>query len=934
MAKLTFGIRSKLLLAFGSVVSGTLLACLIGAVAFGHVAKALSDISDKSVPLMSESMQLSQSGMTLSAVLPVLANASTQEKRQRQLERAQSMIDQIQSTLNASTVEGQLNERSMDPSQIHRLSSGTLELNAAVEKRLDASSRLVQLVLDADSRHAGINSDLVSIVERESSFFFQTSSDLLGENLEIIDSYLGVPFESLLAAVQMQSDLLSLEYWLVLAEDAANVNDWRLSIQTALDFMASAVSGGELMMTEDLGESQEFSSSLELLTTQYDYLRLQLEQSDSNLDPGAQALDSVFSAELVFSARAKLNESLTELVKMQQFLLILNGDELRNNTANVMPNLLRDRITFLSGLLELRAEMNTLAGIIAQTALIGSVDSLHALRNRFDQVSKTVVGLMENLQSVQGLIDIDERTNKLLLLATETGGIFDQREIALNVEASIIDLQSKLFSDQSRFVDQLVDQVRQSREAVDNSGTQLMHLIEDRRSKLVLLSIASILLTMVIYWSVVHRSLLGRLLRTIQALRAIADGNLEVSAEVSGTDELGELARTVEVFRKNAQEARRLHAEQLEATAQEQRQNDERERMFKEREGLEERAEQHALQQSAAADRERLAEQLQIRVDRLLEAIKAISQGDLERVIDVDGDDVAGQMGQALERLAGELRHAMLEMSSNASSLTQAADGLHTLSDNMRVGVQTNVAAVVRATELTDEVAEGVSRVASATEQMSSSIKAISHSTVDAEKVAQEAVTLSQDTDCTMKKLAESSSGIGSVVKVITSIAEQTNLLALNATIEAARAGEAGKGFAVVANEVKELAKETAQATQQIDSKIAEIQADTETAVDANNSISQIIDSICEIQASITIAVEKQSVTTQEITQSIAQTSSNTNAISKIINGVASKAKTNQAGVEKVNQASNDLAAMAVGLENLVARFRVENKDATSRKAA
>ena len=931
MAKLTFGIRSKLLVAFGSVVSGTLLACMIGAMAFGQVASALSEISGKSVPLMSESMQLSQSGMTLSAVLPVLANAASQEQRKQQADRAQNMIRQIEATLHAHTDADQLDTRKMSLAQTTKLSAGTRDLNSAVEKRLDAAARVYDLMREADRSHISINNDLVSIIERESSFFSNTTNDLLSENLEIIDSFLGLPFESLLAAVRIKSDLASLEHWLLRANAATNLNEWRQSVEASVNAMTGILSGNELILIDDLINPRVYADSIALVNEEYKFLLSLLEQPD--LDLAAKRADTASSSKRVLSVRSNLIEALTGFAKMQQFLLMLNGNELRRSTSKVMPELLNKRIIVLSGLLNLRAEMNTLAGITNQATLVGTGDSLNALRTRFEHTSQSVMNLVNNLQTVEGLIDISERTSELMLLSKEAGGIFDQQSIMLDAKTSIIDLQGKLFANQSTFVDQLVDQVRQSRETVDTSGAQLLDLIEDKRLKLIMISIVSIVLTITIYWSLVHRSLLGRLLRTIHALRSIADGNLEQSTTVSGTDELGELARTVEVFRKNAQEAKRLHAEQLESAAQIQRESEERERMLKECESLEERAETHAREKSAAEERQRHAEQQQMRVDRLLDAINAISQGDLERVIDTQGDDVAGQMGQALERLVNELRLTMSEMSSNAKSLTSAAGELSSLSDTMRLSVHANVENSTRAAELTNEVDTGVSRVANATEQMSQSIKAISRSAVDAEKVAQEAVVLSQNTDSTMKKLAESSGGIGSVVKVITSIAEQTNLLALNATIEAARAGEAGKGFAVVANEVKELAKETAQATQQIEARIVEIQADTETAVDANNSISQIINSISEMQGSITILVEEQSISTQEITHSIAQTSSNTNAISEAIEKVAAEAKNNQVGVGKVNQASTELSNMAVVLERLVTRFRLSGTDSVKRAA-
>jgi methyl-accepting chemotaxis protein len=169
--------------------------------------------------------------------------------------------------------------------------------------------------------------------------------------------------------------------------------------------------------------------------------------------------------------------------------------------------------------------------------------------------------------------------------------------------------------------------------------------------------------------------------------------------------------------------------------------------------------------------------------------------------------------------------------------------------------------------------------------------------------------------------LGQSSSEIGKVVKVITSIAQQTNLLALNATIEAARAGEAGKGFAVVANEVKELAKETAKATEFISSKIDAIQADTEGAVTAIKQISLIINQINDLQATIASAVEEQTATTNEMARNVSEAATGSSDIAQNITGVAQAAISTSQGAADSLQASSELARMASELQSMVAKF-------------
>ena len=176
-------------------------------------------------------------------------------------------------------------------------------------------------------------------------------------------------------------------------------------------------------------------------------------------------------------------------------------------------------------------------------------------------------------------------------------------------------------------------------------------------------------------------------------------------------------------------------------------------------------------------------------------------------------------------------------------------------------------------------------------------------------------------TNETIKHLGESSNQIGEVVKVITSIAQQTNLLALNATIEAARAGEAGKGFAVVANEVKELAKETAKATEDISQKIEAIQTDTRGAVTAIGQISAIIGQINDIQNTIASAVEEQTATTNEISRNVAEAAKGSSEIAQNITGVAEAARHTSSGAADTQKAAGELTRMAAGLQGLVSKF-------------
>jgi methyl-accepting chemotaxis protein len=324
-----------------------------------------------------------------------------------------------------------------------------------------------------------------------------------------------------------------------------------------------------------------------------------------------------------------------------------------------------------------------------------------------------------------------------------------------------------------------------------------------------------------------------------------------------------------------------------------------------------------------AGERERQqAEQLRVKVDSILEVVNAASRGDLTREMTVKGADSVGQMAEALARFFATLRENVTKIAQTAQALAAASQELTAVSQQMAANAEETATQANVASAAAEQVSANVTTVSTGTEEMGASIKEIAKSANDAARVATSAVKVADKTNATVAKLGDSSAEIGNVIKVITSIAQQTNLLALNATIEAARAGEAGKGFAVVANEVKELAKQTAKATEDISRKIEAIQGDTKGAVEAIAQISKIINQINDIQNTIASAVEEQTATTGEIGRNVAEAAKGSAEIAQNITGVAQAARSTTEGASNTKTSADELSRMALDLQKLVSQFK------------
>jgi len=346
---------------------------------------------------------------------------------------------------------------------------------------------------------------------------------------------------------------------------------------------------------------------------------------------------------------------------------------------------------------------------------------------------------------------------------------------------------------------------------------------------------------------IARHGVVGPLKAAVECLRRLASGDLAVA--IFGTDrkdEIGEIAKTMQVFKDNAVERERLRQEQ--------------------------EAEQKAKEARAEA------------VARMIERF----------------DAEVSEALQIVTSASAELEATAQSLSSASEETSRQAAGVASASAQASANVQT---------------------VAAATEEMTSSIQEVARQMEDARKVADTASAEAETAQAQVNSLKDAGHRIGEVVELISGIAAQTNLLALNATIESARAGEAGKGFAVVANEVKELANQTARATEEIGSQVTAMQGTIDGAVQAINRIVEVIFKLNDMAATVASAVEQQTAATGEIGRNAAEAAKGTEEVSSNITGVTQAAESSAAGAAQVLSASGSLSEQAARLKNQIDRF-------------
>ena len=531
--------------------------------------------------------------------------------------------------------------------------------------------------------------------------------------------------------------------------------------------------------------------------------------------------------------------------------MTIGGDA--NQSMMTLLKLVSTQVPVSQGFADLVGFVNLASSLLDRAAVAPDVDSVAALEKTFKAMSARVeekLDIVDTLQPTDGL----RKTAEAWLKLGSGDTIFDARR----KEIAATQLGQKLQGETRSLTEQLATEVAAQVKAVTNRTKEATDRSDEAIGfgTFVMLMIAAVSVfgAALFVWFYIGRNLVARLVGLEKTMTRLAAGDL--SAEVAakrGSDEIGQMADALSVFRQGIVEANAAAAQKA--------------------------AEQEAKQRQSA----------------ML-------------------DQLTREFGEGATSALAAVSTAASRMKGSAQKMSQVA---------ALAKEQTGTVASASA-----QAAENVQTVAAATEELASSISEISRQVGESSRIAAQAVEQVAKSEVTVTELASAANRIGEVVGLINTIAAQTNLLALNATIEAARAGEAGKGFAVVASEVKNLATQTARATEGITAQVTEIQGSTQEAVDTIKGIGAIIGKMSEIATTVAAAVEEQGAATAEIARNIQQAATGTQNVSNNIVGVSSAANQTGETASDVLQSSDGLAAESEALSSEVGRFLARIKAA------
>ncbi|HYG89766.1 MAG TPA: HAMP domain-containing methyl-accepting chemotaxis protein [Azospirillum sp.] len=846
------GVRAKLLLAFAGIAGMTVAASLVGLLSFSAVEAPMARIVRVNLPEMALAKRLSTESSSVAAAAPTLESADTQKRRQ---ELADSILARGRGLIGL--VDDLARTRANDPllgqvkAQAQAMIATLERQNAALTRRIDVRDRRDAALGDLAKTHESFLAALDPLVEAAGQSLRASGDTLLTfttTELEGMDKALG----DLITVYEIRASVAALADAADRAAGAADLGQLigfnQEAIRAASTLFAllttpSEWTGGEAMKTrvEELyklvdGPDGPFKARQEALR-----------KDISLIERNAHITRAQESGAAILAQSKDILGEFDSLITLARGRIKIAIDTVLTQTTDSLNEVVDVGLPELRAYLELAAAGNLLTGTLNEAAQALDAQRVTVLRARFEDASTAVLGRLQAIGPKAAESGLDKIVERLVGFGKGEASLFELRLAELTAQAEgakVLNENRTLAAQLSKTVE---DQVAAMQAETDRAAAEAEAAISQGRTWLIVFAVGSLAGAVLLAWFTAGRTIVARIQRLAEAMRTIADGNLDAPIPQGGSDEISDMADALVVFRDTARQA-------AEATAR------------------------------TEAERARAAEERRRMLLEMADSFEAGVRSVLDRVSRAAADmhEVAQRMTRTAEQTTGE--------AATAAATSQQAAG-------------------------------SVEAVAAATEQLSASIQEIGQQVTNSSRIARQAASDAEKTDHTVEGLAEAAQKIGEVVQLISDIASQTNLLALNATIEAARAGDAGKGFAVVASEVKNLATQTAKATEDISTQIAAMQTATQESVSAIRSIAGTIREINDIAAGIAAAVEEQSAATREIARNVGEAADGTRHVRENIDTVARAAADAGQSAHKVLDASSTVADEVRTLGSQVNQF-------------